>query len=188
MINMIKVFPKAKINKKVYIILSSRPSAKPEYGPFKCSAHVVIREHGYYSCGKAVEKALCDKLDAIMKFKCDRSVYKEEGKAQKMRMLLCYKRIEERSTSPEDDPNRVLQLLGFQSVDVETYKRTIIQNVAVEEHIHVQLEEVKPTNVTLKQIMQDIKEEDAEIKSGFIEYTDQTDDERMDSMNALFDS
>ena len=41
--NMTKVFPKAKLNENIFIMLSSGPSAK--YGPFKFSAHVVIRDH-----------------------------------------------------------------------------------------------------------------------------------------------
>ena len=184
--NVQKVFPKAELNKNFFVMFSSGASAK--YGPFKFSAHIVVREHGYYTCGEAIKRALCDKMDAVLKFKCDRSVYKEFGKDQKMRMTGCYKRVNEKGSSPDDDPNRVLVPAECKEMTPEFYKRTIIQNTAGEEYIYVQLEEAKSGRSIMSEVKQSMLEDEEAIKEGYIEYTGQSDEECLDAMDTLFES
>lgn len=188
------IFKNLEWNKNFFVMVSSGASVRKDYGPFKFSAHVVIRENGCYDCGKSMELDLCDKVDGVLKsFKCDRSVYKEAGRTQKMRMLYCYKKNKANVDSENDDKQRIFTLVGVEpnQMTIELYKKTLIQNVAGE-HVHPNKADLaKTTKISFKDIMDEVKklqeEENEIISDSFIEYAEgMSDDDCIDKMIALF--
>lgn len=214
--NVIKVFPNLKgVNQDIFVMLSSGPTNIQKNGPFKFSAHVVIRGHGYYENVVALrESGLIQKMDEVMTpFKCDSGVYDMEKFGQKMRILGCYKKGKFHQGVqhvPEDDAHRILQLVQCQNLTAELFKQTLIQVIAGETLIPT-IKKPQPEklvflpppqmieNTPVSDVLSELEEEKLnhpedfpnEVKQeskNFIEYTGQSDDECINLMTDLFEA